>query len=212
MASSLEDARSDCPFGSLVVHSSSYELLVSEWCAELSQYPMLSLAQGSSNYCRQPEADGPSVPLHNSSSEYGGSVIPEKEKEDAATKAKDAAAKAKKQANLLSHRLNETFATDELFEELGDKETRGKRGELILFAQLICIALVVFPPLKLQGLVYLSGAQLFPLRITCHHLWPATSSASEATDLDGALEGPFAHAATQRVGRATATGPGRPCC
>jgi hypothetical protein len=58
----------------------------------------------------------------------------------------------------ISHALNENFATDELMEELLDRSSFGKRGEFILVAQLVCIALVIFPPMQLQGLVYLAGA------------------------------------------------------
>jgi hypothetical protein len=71
--------------------------------------------------------------------------------------AKEAKAGAEKHAKVLSHRINETFGTDELFEELADKKTRGKRGEIVLIAQLVVTALVVFPPLQLEGIVYLSG-------------------------------------------------------
>ena len=58
----------------------------------------------------------------------------------------------------VSHALNENFGTDELMEELRDKKSFGKRGELVLVAQLVCIFLVLFPPMQLQGVVYLAGA------------------------------------------------------
>ena len=56
-----------------------------------------------------------------------------------------------------SHALNSNFATDELMEELKDRESFGKRGELVLVAQLVCIFLVIFPPMRLQGVIYLAG-------------------------------------------------------
>ena len=57
----------------------------------------------------------------------------------------------------MSHALNENFGTDELMEELRDRNAFGKRGELVLVAQLVCIFLVMFPPMQLQGIVYLAG-------------------------------------------------------
>ena len=60
--------------------------------------------------------------------------------------------------------LKETFATDELMEELSDNASLGRRGEIIFVAQLIVTLLVVFPPMRLQGLVYMAGAS-HPTRI-----------------------------------------------
>lgn len=67
----------------------------------------------------------------------------------------------------ISHALNENFATDELMEELRDRSSFGKRGEFILVAQLVCIALVIFPPMQLQGLVYLAGAVTSAACLAC---------------------------------------------
>ena len=51
-----------------------------------------------------------------------------------------------------------SFATrQELAEELSDPNTFGKSGEVWLFAQLAMIALILFPPIPISGLVDFIG-------------------------------------------------------
>lgn len=59
---------------------------------------------------------------------------------------------------MLSHRLNQSFATDELLEEMGDHKSFAAKGGLILILQLLFCGLVVVPPLRLAGILYLAGA------------------------------------------------------
>lgn len=59
---------------------------------------------------------------------------------------------------IFAHRLKETFAADELLDELKEKPHLGRRGELILLGQLLVSLLVVCPPMQLKGLLHLAGA------------------------------------------------------
>jgi hypothetical protein len=63
---------------------------------------------------------------------------------------------------VLSYALNESFAAEELMEELKDKKQFGKRGEVVLLMQIVTCLLVIFPPMKLYGVVYFAGALLHP--------------------------------------------------
>lgn len=63
---------------------------------------------------------------------------------------------------MLSYALNENFAADELMEELKDKKQFGKRGEVVVLMQIVTSILVVFPPMKLYGVVYFAGALILP--------------------------------------------------
>lgn len=54
-------------------------------------------------------------------------------------------------------------------EELKDRQSFGKRGEMILVAQLVTIALVVFPPMRLHGIVYLAGGPPCVCVCVCVH-------------------------------------------
>lgn len=58
---------------------------------------------------------------------------------------------------VLSHKIDEAFGTEELMEEMRDKKEFGKRGEIITFLQIVICVLTLFPPMRLQGLVYLAG-------------------------------------------------------
>ena len=64
-----------------------------------------------------------------------------------------------KKGGAFSHALNDSFGTQELMDELGDRQSFGKRGELVLVAQVVCLVLVLLPPMRLQGVVYLIGAR-----------------------------------------------------
>lgn len=61
---------------------------------------------------------------------------------------------------VFSHALNENFAAEELIDELKDRQGFGKRGEVVLLAQLVLIFLVLFPPMQLKGLVFMCGEPL----------------------------------------------------
>lgn len=58
---------------------------------------------------------------------------------------------------VFSHALNESFAAEELMEELKDKNEFGKRGEVVLLVQVVTIFLIAFPPMRLAGVVYFTG-------------------------------------------------------
>jgi hypothetical protein len=68
---------------------------------------------------------------------------------------------------VLSHALNDSFAAEELFEELKDKQQFGKRGEVVLLMQIVTAILVLFPPMKLYGVVYFAGVSHMHLSEFC---------------------------------------------
>jgi hypothetical protein len=83
-------------------------------------------------------------------------------KEDLIGKSKEAPIPTNEKP-VLSYALDDNFAADELIEELKDKEQFGKRGEVVVLMQIVTCFLVMFPPMKLFGVVYFAGA-LLPFR------------------------------------------------
>lgn len=108
-------------------------------------------------------------------------------KEDSITSPGDTAdsTAAENKKPVFSHALNESFATEELIEELKDKNHFGKRGEVVVLVQVVTIFLVAFPPMRLAGVVYFAGVPTDKTNVVvwqhrcCYRRWapgPATDT------------------------------------
>lgn len=88
-------------------------------------------------------------------------MVVEPAQSDTATHNEGMQEEASQAAQASSHPLaDDVFGTQELVEELQDRQQFGKRGEAWLFAQTAALLLILVPPMSLKGLIDLLGTLL----------------------------------------------------